>query len=137
MAMLTSLVPPTALSERHIRARGPGGQHVNTSSTAVQLRLDLARSRLPMAVLERLRVLAGSRLTVDDEIVITSDSHRSLQRNREDAAERMAALILEARRQPRRRVPTKPTRGAKERRLAGKKGQGRKKALRQKPVRDT
>lgn len=133
---LDRIVNPMALSEQFVRARGPGGQHVNTSSTAVQLRLDLPRSGLPVAVLQRLRTIAGHRLTQHDAVVISSDSHRSLQRNREDARERLLALIMEARRQPRTRIPTRPGRGAKARRLDNKRGHARKKQLRKPPGMD-
>ena len=133
---LECLVSPVALSEQYVRARGPGGQHVNTTATAVQLRLDLSRSRLPAGVLQRLRQLAGHRLTRRDEVVIISDAHRSLQRNREEARERLVALILEARQRPRPRIATRPGRAARERRLTGKKGHGRKKQLRKPPPRE-
>ncbi len=133
MESLENLVNPLAISEQYVRARGPGGQHVNTSSTAVQLRLDLARSGLAPRVLERLRELAGQRLTREDEIILIGDQHRSLQRNRDAVRQRLTALLLEARKQPRKRVPTRPGRAARERRLEGKKGQGRKKRLRKPP----
>ncbi len=114
-------IDESEIEESFIRASGPGGQHVNTSSTAVQLRFDARRSRsLPDDVAVRLMKLAGARLTQDGVIVITAQSHRSQQRNREDALARLVELIRQAAVRPRTRRPSKPTRASKERRLQGK-----------------
>jgi ribosome-associated protein len=120
-----------------IRASGPGGQHVNKASTAVQIRFDAVRSpSLPDDVRRRLFTLAGSRLTDEGEIVITSQRYRSQIRNREDAVEQLISLIREAARPVRRRRQTKPTAGAKRRRLEKKKRRSQIKRLRRKPGMD-
>jgi ribosome-associated protein len=109
------------IEEAFVRASGPGGQHVNTTSTAVQLRFDARRSRsLPNDVAIRLMKLAGSRLTQDGVIVIVAQSHRSQQRNREEALGRLLELIRKATEKPKPRRPTRPTLASKQRRLESK-----------------
>jgi len=123
-----------ALTFRFVRSRGPGGQHVNTSATGVQLRVDLTQAELPPAVLQRLRKLAGQYLTQEDELVIGADEFRSQRRNREAAIARLDELVAEARKTPRKRIPTRPSRSARQARMDSKKKQGRKKQQRKKPL---
>jgi ribosome-associated protein len=109
------------IEESFVRASGPGGQNVNKVSSAVQLRFDLSGSRsLPEEVRERLARLAGRRLTRDGVIVIIAQRYRTQERNRQDALDRLIALIRRAAAPPTARRPTKPSRAAKERRLQAK-----------------
>ncbi|MBV8763932.1 MAG: aminoacyl-tRNA hydrolase [Hyphomicrobiales bacterium] len=124
-------IEESEIAENFVRASGPGGQHVNTSSTAVQLRFDARRSTsLPPDVAARLIRLAGSRATQDGVIVIQAQTQRSLKRNREEALARLVELIRRAAIPPRPRRPTKPTRASKERRLASKERRSLLKAAR-------
>jgi len=126
-------IDESELEESFIRASGPGGQHVNKTETAVQLRFDARRSpSLPNDVAVRLMKLAGSRLTQDGVIVITAQSERSQKRNREEALGRLVELIRAASVRPVPRRATKPTKAAKERRIDSKKRRGGVKNLRQK-----
>ena len=113
-------IDPRAVTESFVRASGPGGQNVNKLATAVQLRLDLAASGLPPAVLARLARLAGKRLTQEGVLVIMAQRHRTQERNREAAREALIALIRRAEVRPIRRIPTKPTGASRRRRLEDK-----------------
>jgi ribosome-associated protein len=114
-----------------VRASGPGGQNVNKVSSAVQLRFDVARSpNLPEAVRARLRRLAGRRLTQDGVLVIFAQSHRSQQRNSEDALARLIDLIRDAATPPVPRRPTRPSKSAKRKRTDDKTKRGTIKKLR-------
>lgn len=121
------------IEERFVRASGPGGQHVNTTSSAVQLRFNLAASDLPEPVKERLARLAGSRLTSEGVLVLQADAHRSQARNREDARERLRDLVLKASRPPKTRRPTRPTLASIKRQKTAKAKRSTVKALRSKP----
>ena len=122
---------------RHARASGPGGQHVNKTSTAIELRFDARNSpSLPDDVSARLQKLAGSRLTLDGVIVLFAQGSRSQEMNRQEAIERLVALIRQAAVRPKARRPTKPTYGSKLRRLAGKSSRSGVKAMRGKPSLD-
>jgi ribosome-associated protein len=119
------------LEEQFIRASGPGGQNVNKLASAVQLRFDVRGSpNLPEEVRARLERLAGSRLTREGVLVITAQRHRTQERNRQDARERLAELIRRAAVAPIPRRATKPSAGARAQRLESKKRRGRIKGLR-------
>ena len=130
------VTPTIAIDEREIeesfiRSSGPGGQNVNKLATAVQLRFDVRRSpALPDDVRQRLERLAGRRLTREGVLVITAQQYRTQERNRQDALERLIALIKEAAVRPVPRRPTRPTAGSRKRRLDGKRRRSAIKGLR-------
>ena len=115
-------IPDTDVELAFIRSSGPGGQNVNKVASAVQLRFDLAGTRIMSdAVKTRLRRLAGKRVTEDGSLIIVARESRSQEQNRRAAFERLHDLIAHALVEPKRRVATRPTRASKERRLATKR----------------
>ena len=116
--------------ESFIAASGPGGQNVNKVATAVQLRLDVFALRLEPAVFQRLKTLAGSRMTARGEIVLAARRYRTQEMNREDARARLAALIEQALVEPKRRARSRVNRVGKEQRIKSKKARGTVKSTR-------
>jgi ribosome-associated protein len=123
------------LQESFIRSSGPGGQNVNKVATAVQLRFDVARSpSLPQEVRERLLRLGGKRVTEAGVLMIDARRFRTQERNRQDARERLVALIRKAAERPKARRKTRPTAGSVKRRLESKHHRARVKRTRQGPA---
>ena len=125
------------IEEQFIRSPGSGGQKVNKTESAVQLRFDARMSpALSNAVFLRLKPLAGRRMTKDGVVVITANQFRTQELNRRDALDRLIALIRAAATPPKHRRPTKPSKGAKQRRLDGKRRQSNLKKVRGKVSQD-
>ncbi|MFC4261004.1 alternative ribosome rescue aminoacyl-tRNA hydrolase ArfB [Marinobacter lacisalsi] len=113
-----------------IRAQGSGGQNVNKVASAVHLRFDIQRSTLPPFYKERLLALSDHRVTKDGVVIIKAQSHRTFELNRQDALDRLQALILDAVKIQKRRKPTRPTRSSQRKRVDKKTQKGKTKALR-------
>jgi ribosome-associated protein len=117
-----------------IRAQGAGGQNVNKVSSAIHLRFDINASSLPEAVKNRLLATSDQRITADGIVVIKAQNHRTQEKNRSEALERLAELIRGATRTRRQRIPTRPGKAAKARRVDAKKKRGALKQMRSKPI---
>lgn len=115
------ILPEEALSERFLAATGPGGQNVNKVATACQLRVDVFKLGLGPEAYERLKAIAGSRMTSSGELIITARNYRTQEANREDARRRLAEMIAAAHVIQRKRKPTRPSRAAKAKRVDAKK----------------
>lgn len=127
-------IPGDELVIRASRSGGPGGQHVNTTSSRIELRWDVSASRAPdRTQRERLMERLGPRLTSDGVLVLHASEHRSQHRNRAAALERLRLLIVEALVEPEERRPTRPSRASRTRRLDAKRVRGRTKELRRRP----
>lgn len=115
------VIPPEALTERFVTASGPGGQNVNKVATAVQLRIAIFQLGLPPFVYRKLREIAGSRLNGQGELVLIAQRFRTQEANREDARTRFIQMLSQAHQRDPRRIPTRPGKAAKARRVDAKK----------------
>ena len=115
-------IPEDALSEKFLASTGPGGQNVNKVATACQLRVDVFKLGLAPHVYAKLKTLAGSKMTIGGELIITARRFRTQEANRDDARVRLAQLLTEAHIVQAKRRPTRPSKAAKARRVDDKKG---------------
>ncbi len=126
------LIDESEIQEEFIRSGGPGGQHVNKVSTAVQLRFDIMGSKLPQEVKERLSRLGGRRVTEEGVLILSARESRSREMNRVEAMEKLLSLIRKATESPRKRIKTRPSFSARQKRVEQKKARGGAKKMRKK-----
>ncbi|WP_440957291.1 alternative ribosome rescue aminoacyl-tRNA hydrolase ArfB [Oceanicaulis sp. LC35] len=127
------IVDESLITERFVRSSGPGGQHVNKTESAVQLRFDVSASNLPDAIKQRLKRIAGSRMTQDGVLILHVEDHRSQDRNRAEARTRLKRLIEQASRKPKPRIKSRPSLSSIKRQKDKKAQKSQTKSLRQKP----
>lgn len=134
--MITPTIAEEALEFRFVHASGPGGQHVNKASTAVELRVDLSLLSLPPDAARRLRTQQRNRINKQGRLVIHADQFRSQLANRKDAVDRLQDMLRTASVRPKKRIATRPSRSARKRRMDTKKKRGQTKQQRKKPSLD-
>jgi len=127
------IIDESLITERFVRSSGPGGQHVNKTESAVQLRFDVSASALPDALKQRLKRIAGNRMTQEGVLVLHVEDHRSQERNRAEARTRLKRLIEQASRKPKPRLKSRPSLNSIKRQKDKKAKKSQTKSLRQKP----
>lgn len=125
-------IPEHEIDLKQIHASGPGGQHVNKVASAIHLRFDINQSSLPAHCKNKLLSMPDSRITEDGIIVIKAQRFKRLEQNKEDALQRLRLLITTALKERKKRVPTRPSRAARRKRLDSKQQQSKRKSLRRK-----
>jgi ribosome-associated protein len=130
---MSFILPENLIEETFLASTGPGGQNVNKVATACQLRVDVFALGLPLYAFRQLKVLAGSKMTLSGELIVTARSHRSQEANREEARRRVIALLDKAHIRAPRRIATRPSKAAKARRVDDKKGRSTVKKNRGRP----
>lgn len=129
-------VPGSALRFRQSPSSGPGGQNVNRRHTRAELRVGLLDIRMPVRARKRLRELGGERMTADGVLILVCERTRSARRNQDECLERLKELVRQAMVEPKRRIPTRPSRRSNERRLEAKRRTGQQKRRRGDPNAD-
>ena len=125
-------IPLKEIELNQIRASGPGGQHVNKVATAIHLRFNIPASSLPEFCKKRILELNDRRISNDGDIIIKAQQFRSLDQNKEDALHRLRLLIVTALKKDKKRIPSRPTRASRQKRLENKQQRSRKKSTRKK-----